>query len=60
MKYQVKIERSDVVPDMPWDVEVTLQIGPTHSEITATEVDLGAMAAKYGGRNDGWGCFSQS
>jgi len=38
-------------------VEVTTCIVPTCKAITETENFLGRLAEKFGGRNDGWGCF---
>lgn len=56
----IKITKSNVVPERPWDVAVIFNMIPSHSEISAIEKDLGSMASKYDGINDGWGCFSQS
>ena len=37
--------------------EVTTNIVATHQEVTNFENYLGRVAVKFGGRNDGWGCF---
>jgi hypothetical protein len=37
--------------------EVTTNIVATHQEVTDFENYIGSVAAKFGGRNDGWGCF---
>ena len=55
--HSVVIERGGVVPDFPWDVIVSVYMCPTHAEISLVEAVLGKEAQKYGGKNDGWGCF---
>jgi hypothetical protein len=45
-------------PGFPFDVTVTTQaVIPTCDFITSTEQRLGAIAAEYKGRSDGWGCM---
>jgi hypothetical protein len=58
--YKISIEKSNCVPDMPWDVVVTRHMAPSHSGITQFEEELQEIAEGLGGRNDGWGCFSQT
>lgn len=43
----------------PWQVEVHPVMVPTHDAITRFEQMLEALAAQFGGRNDGWGSLSQ-
>lgn len=50
------VEETGCVPDLPWDVVVTITMVPDLQVITDTERDLGEGAAKHGGRADGWGC----
>ena len=42
-----------------WQAQVTHRMVPTHRGITELEAKLSAMAAKYGGKADGWGSMSQ-
>lgn len=53
------IEKSNCVPELPWDVTVTKHMIPKHAEINDTEEMLESLAGPLGGHNDGWGCFSQ-
>ena len=57
--YEVKVEKADTVPELPWDVVVVKHMLPEHAGITAFEEELQGMAEPLGGRNDGWGCFEQ-
>ncbi len=54
---QVKAKKSGTVPELPWDVTVTVNMLPSYEDITAFEQKLEAVAAPLGGKNDGWGCF---
>ena len=54
---QVKVKKTDTVPELPWDVVVTVNMLPTHDGITVFEEKLEKVAAPLGGRNDGWSCF---
>jgi hypothetical protein len=58
--YVAVVKRSDVVPELPWDVTVSNFMVPTHTGITAFESMLESAAAALGGRNDGWGCFERA
>ncbi len=57
--HKVKMAHSQCVPELPWDVVVTRHMVPAHAAITRFEDDLARLASRYGGRNDGWGCFAQ-
>lgn len=57
---RVNVERTNVVPGLPWDVKVSKFMMPDHREITELENYLCKVSVKFGGRNDGWGCFGQS
>jgi hypothetical protein len=54
---QVKSKKIGTVPELPWDVSVTVNMLPSYEEITAFEQKLEQVAKPLGGRNDGWGCF---
>lgn len=56
---RASMEKSNCVPELPWDVTVTKHMIPAHAEITRLEEMLEDAAGPLGGRNDGWGCFSQ-
>lgn len=55
---KVSVERSASNKDMPWDVTVARNMMPTNDAITAFEEFVGCAAGQFGGRVDGWGCFS--
>ena len=57
--YKVSIGNSGCATDLSWDVIVTKHMVPSHSGITQFEEELQEIAEGLGGRNDGWGCFSQ-
>lgn len=54
---QVKAKKSGTVPELPWDVTLTVNMLPSYEDITAFEQKLEKVAIPLGGRNDGWGCF---
>ena len=56
--FAISAERTGTVQDCPWDVIVVRQMVPTHAEIGAFEDSLQRVADNLGGRNDGWGSFS--
>jgi hypothetical protein len=43
-------------PDLPWEVNVTIKLGPELTSISGHERDLGQLAAAHQGRGDGWFC----
>jgi len=45
--------------ELPWQVQVHPVREPTYENITGFENQLGADAAEFGGRNDGWGSMAQ-
>jgi len=45
--------------ELPWQVQAHPVMEPTHENITGYEEQLAEDAAKYGGRNDGWGSMQQ-
>lgn len=57
--YRVSVEKTETVPELPWDVVVVNHMIPSHNEISEFENALSAFASPLGGRNDGWGCITQ-
>ena len=58
--YEVAIELTETNKDLPWDVVVVKHMIPTHEDIGVFERSLQNVAAPLRGRNDGWGCFSET
>ena len=58
--YKAVVERTDTAEELPWDARVIRNMVPTHEAITGFEKELEEIAFPHGGRNDGWGCLSQS
>jgi hypothetical protein len=54
--FRLVVRETGCVPELPWDVVVTIDMTPELRAITDTERDLGEIAARFGGRADGWGC----
>jgi hypothetical protein len=57
--YPASVEFTQCAQDLPWDVIITKYMVPIHEEIGTFESLLGQVAARFGGRNDGWGCLSE-
>lgn len=55
--HTIAIERSDTVPELPWDVVVSIHMLPTHQAISFAENTFGEIAQQCEGKADGWGCF---
>src|SRR6188508_2128722 len=47
---QVKAKKSGTVPELPWDVTVTVNMLPNYEDITAFEQKLEQVAVPLGGR----------
>lgn len=45
--------------EMPWQVQAHPVMEPTHEAISGYEAQLAEDAARFGGRNDGWGSMEQ-
>lgn len=58
--HEVSVEAAESNQDLPWDVVVVKRMVPSHEAITSFENLLQSAADRWGGHNDGWGCFSQS
>jgi hypothetical protein len=56
--YAASVEFAETVKELPWDVVVVKHLTPSHQEIGDFETTLQEVADPFGGRNDGWGCFS--
>lgn len=56
----VFLHKTEADSDLPWDVIVVKNMVPTHRAITDFEDGLQLLADRWGGRNDGWGCFSEA
>jgi regulator of RNase E activity RraB len=58
--YEVSVEEdTEDNRDFPWDVVVVQHMAPSYEAITNFEDLLQSVADRWGGHNDGWGCFSQ-
>jgi len=57
--YERSVELTNSKPELPWDVVVVKYMLPSHEGITQFELELEIMASRFGGSNDGWGCFCQ-
>lgn len=58
--HNVSVEHAETRPDFPWDVLVVQHMAPSYDAITDFEDLLQSVADRWGGHNDGWGCFSVS
>ena len=57
--HEVSVEATDTEQEFPWDVVVVQNRVPTYDGITNFENLLQSVANRWGGHNDGWGCFSE-
>lgn len=57
--FEVSLKRTDVVPELPWDVTISSFMLPDHQAIADMENALQIIATPLGGKNDGWGCFER-
>lgn len=51
-----EIAQTTCSEELPWDVNVTLDMQPELVAISSFEREIGRLAAQHGGRNDGWYC----
>lgn len=58
--YEAFVEKTNTAPGFPWDARVVRQMVPSHAAISEFERELERLALPLGGRNDGWGCLSQT
>ena len=54
----VTIEPYDGEDGFSWEVVVTRQMVPSHDNVSEQETHLAGLAARHGGRPDGWGFLS--
>jgi len=57
--YEPSVNLTNSNPELPWDVVVVKYMLPSHEGITQFELELENIASRFGGSNDGWGCFNQ-
>jgi Regulator of ribonuclease activity B len=60
LEYAVSVEMTQTAEGLPWDVRVIRHMAPSYEAICEFEDELESVATPLGGRNDGWGCFSQN
>ena len=58
--YKATVELTESGRELPWDVTVIKHMVPSHEAIEEFEDLLQNVADGFGGKNDGWGCFSES
>ena len=58
--YHVTVEMTQCNKELPWDALVVKNMIPTHDGISLFENELEIIALRFGGRNDEWGCISQT
>jgi len=56
--YEISAKNAGTDPTLPWDVIVVRHMVPSHEGIRNFEGLLQSVADRWGGQNDGWGCFS--
>jgi glycerate-2-kinase len=56
--HEVSVEKAGTDQSHQWDVIVAKHMVPSHEGITGFESLLQSIADRWGGQNDGWGCFS--
>lgn len=54
-----EVSEYDGAPGYPYQADVTIELIPSCNNITNKEAYFGELAANFGGRNDGWGCFEK-
>jgi hypothetical protein len=57
--HEVSVEAAETDQDFPWDVVVVNHMAPSYDGVSAFESLLKSVADRWGGHNDGWGCFSE-
>lgn len=56
--HKVSVELTGTDQDFPWDVVVVRHVALSYEGISDFEKVLQSVADHWGGRSDGWGCFS--
>lgn len=57
--HEVSLKNAGTDQNLPWDVIVVRHMVPSHEGISNFESLLQSVADRWGGQNDGWGCFSE-
>jgi len=57
--HEVSVEAAETDQDFPWDVTVIKHMAPSYDGVSGFESLLQSVADRWGGHNDGWGCFSE-
>jgi hypothetical protein len=57
--HEVSVEAAETDRDFPWDVVVVKHMAPLYDDVSGFESLLQSVADRWGGHNDGWGCFSE-
>lgn len=58
LRHKVSVQHTATDQDLPWDVRVVQHMASSYDGISDFEDLLQSVAEGWGGRNDGWGCFS--
>ena len=58
--YAASVELTETAERFPWDVVIVKHMVPSHRDNGSFENELQTVAGPLGGRNDGWGCLSES
>jgi hypothetical protein len=58
--FDALVELTQTAEELPWDVVIIKNMKPSHEGIGEFENLLESVAVPLGGRNDGWGCMSES
>ena len=56
--HKASVERTETRQYFPWDVLVVQHMALSYDGISNFENMLQSVAYRFGGHNDGWGCFS--
>jgi hypothetical protein len=56
--HEVSVEAAETDQDFPWDVVVAKNMVPSYDGVNGFESLLQSVADRWGGHNDGWGCFT--
>jgi hypothetical protein len=57
--HEVSVEVAETDQDFPWDAVVVKHMAPSYDGVSSFESLLQSVADRWGGHNDGWGCFSE-
>jgi hypothetical protein len=60
LHFRASVKFAEVADGLPWDVLVVANMEASHEKISEFEDLLQSVADRFGGRNDGWGCVTQT